>query len=288
VARGKYSGGRYGDYDLIDVTGAAPGVVFDDAPRPGTGKDEADGSDHPAAGEADESAGAASPPYNPTASLRAFLYRIVAPPDHKPPRPARPARQGPATTRKPAAELVSGLDSREKIISLVAAALAFAFAVSVLVIYPHPPAHPAKGTVYIEPWVVALIVGIPAIGMGVGVAIARRALVGFLSVLLGFATLTVVGIYGLLYFGLGIWLIMRASRYSKQVREASGEKLPAGRSRPARGDSGGGRTSTRAAGKSSARPSSKTAVTSAPPAKSKRYTPPRTSTTSSRRRTPSS
>jgi hypothetical protein len=282
VAKGKYSGSRFNDYDLIDVTGSGPGVVFTEAPDDSGAEADEPVSDHgdPLYGDTGDTGTttAAGPaPYNPTAALRGFLYRVVAPPNLKPPRPARPARPAPGSGRKPAAELVNGLDRRERIISLVAAALAFSFAVAVLIVYPHPPAHPVKGEVYIEPWVVALIVGIPALGMGVGVVIARRALVGFLAVLTGFATLTVVGIYGLLYFALGIWLIMRASRYSKQLREASGEETPVRRARAER--------SRGAASRSSSRPAAKATVTASAPAKSKRYTPPRATAPGRRRPT---
>jgi hypothetical protein len=301
VARGKYRGASTDDYDLIDVTGSGPGVVFADAPVEDGGAgavDDVDDLDEPALDEdgrpdkaddaGDVGGTTVAEPYNPTAAMRSFLYRVVAPPDQKPPRPARTARSVPASKRKPAAELINGLDRRERIISLVAASLAFAFAVAVLIVYPHPPAHRVSGEVYIEPWAVALIVGVPAIGMGVGVAIARRALVGFLAILTGFATLTVLGVYGLLYFGLGIWLIMRASRYSKQVRLAAGETSTTRRPRAERAErSSRGGSSARSAGKSSSRPAAKSAAGVVAPAKSKRYTPPRNAT-AGRRRTPTS
>lgn len=318
VARGKYRNtGQQDDYYLndADLEGRyLDGLTFDEGPRrPETDEtsedayeveDEDAGLDEPGDPEEfeDVDAGGDTGTAGPKPSLRLRLAAAIAP---KPPAPRAPRAPRTPAQRTPASragagasagdrparpvrgavvvpegktieDLINNLDNRERIIALVAAVLGVAFAIFVLIYY----AHPAPGTKNpIDSSLVASIIGVPALLTGVAVFIGRRALVGFMALLTGFAMLTFVGIAGVVYFGVGLWLIMKAQRYTRYAREQSGEVRPRRqpRERPDRGTTG------RAAAQ---RPRTSTPTVKAPKP-SKRYTPPRSSTPPSRRRTPS-
>ncbi|MHB1988976.1 MAG: hypothetical protein ACYCSF_13520 [Acidimicrobiales bacterium] len=115
--------------------------------------------------------------------------------------------------------------------------------------------------------IINLILGLAIAG---GVLSKRRALVGF-TVLLGGLGMNVSGggVIGIVYLGIGIWLIFRSMRRTPSARAAAGSRAASARAssseiaaRPAR--SGGRSASGTAAAKASRRP----------PPPSKRYTPP--------------
>jgi hypothetical protein len=109
---------------------------------------------------------------------------------------------------------------------------------------------------------VNLVLGLAIAG---GILSKRRALVGVTVMLAGFGLSTYGGgIIGLLYLGIGIWLVFRAMRRTPSARAAAGART-----------GGGGARGRRGSPKSSATSSAATAVRK-PPAPSKRYTPPST------------
>jgi hypothetical protein len=307
VARGKYRSDRFqDDYHLSDrdLSGA-----YIDEMRLGSPvrfAAEPDGDDD---GDGDgESPATADVPEDPTPAATqlafggkpTFRQRLAAAIAPKPPGP-RPARSpsraptpsrgtarpsGGAATRparsqvvvpegKTLQDLINNLEHRERLVALVTAALGLAYAIFLAIYFAHPQPHvkdPVDGPV------VASIIGGPSLLFGASVFIGRRALVGFLALLTGFAMLTVAGPYGIIYFGVGLWLIMKAQKYSRAAREEAGDVRPARRSRqdgaPAKGAAArksGGKGRPASAGPKA-------------PAASKRYTPPRGATASGRRR----
>jgi hypothetical protein len=282
-AGGEQSEEPDGDEATDDLGDDAGDEDFDDPGDDGAGTGESVGD---AGGGAP--AGAGDYP-----SLRVRLAKAIAPKPVGPgaPRPVRTPpprstdRQRPADrqARKPVVipegktieDLINNLDSRERMISLVAAVLGVAYAIFIAIYYAHPP----KGKTQVNAELVAAIMGVPALLTGVAVFILRRALVGFLALLTGFAMLTYVGIYGLIYFAVGFWLIMKAQKYSRYAREQAGGDV-----RPRRDPKSKPDRSTR--GGSAKAPASKSR-TAAParkaPVASKRYTPPRSAAPAGRR-----
>jgi hypothetical protein len=301
--------GRYLDGLSFGDVGARRSHVdddADDAEDAATGDGDGDGEDLFDAragdeyedGDGEDTAEPATAPGGPKPSLRIRLATAIAP---KPPAPRAPRQPlAPRTPRTPAQrtaasstrpdrparqqvvvpegktieDLINNLDDKERLIALTAAVLGVAYAIFIAIYYAHP--KPSK-TPQVNASLVAAIFGVPALLTGVAVFIGRRALVGFLALLTGFAVLTFVQpIAGALYFGLGIWLIMKAQRYTRYAREQSGETRP--RREP--------RTRT-AAGAGPAKPASRSrgtaAATTKGPVASKRYTPPRSSQPQTRR-----
>jgi hypothetical protein len=254
MARGKYGApGRAGggdDYDLVDigyVAQPASRISADDESFDEPGDDETEPSE-------DESSAGGAPSATtrkPVPAWRRSLASAIAP-KPAPTRSTTGSRSGTAGARagtssttgarsglassksasgRTPAQIVNGLDKREQVISGIAAGLAIAFAIVVGVI----GSHPAKGTKdTINPFVLMAVFGLPAVAMLIGVLVKRRALVGFCSLLTGFALFSFGAIpYALIFFILGGWLIFRASRYNKQVA-AEGGKARTRTARPAK------------------------------------------------------
>jgi hypothetical protein len=310
MARGKYGApGRAGggdDYDLVDigyVPQRAPRVSADDESFGEPGDDETDTAEDESSGGGTQSAATR----RPVPAWRRSLASAIAP---KPAatRSTTGARTGisgarsgtsltngvrsgsassKATSGSPPgrtpAQIVNGLDKREQVISGIAAGLALTFAIVVGVV----GSHPAKGTKdTINPFVLMAVFGLPAVAMLIGVLVKRRALVGFCSLLTGFALFSFGAIpYALIFFILGGWLIFRASRYNKQVA-AQGGKTRARTARPAKErPSKDGDDLEAPQPKRPNRKEIAAAHARASAAASKRYTPPRP-TSSQRRGTP--
>lgn len=113
--------------------------------------------------------------------------------------------------------------------------------------------------------VVNVLLGILIAG---GVAAKRRALVGFGVLLGGLALLSEVGFIGVIYLGIGIWLIFRAMK-----RNPAGARSEAGAG-PAPTAGAAGRAAGQV-GPAGRRASREGAAVRKPPPPSKRYTPPR-------------
>lgn len=291
MARGKYRSARTeGDYYLSDrdLTGAYLDEMRVGGPArvPAATEPEVDAG--PGwAGDVDDAA-AASAVARGSGTFRQRLATAIAP---KPPAPRTPrapraparasggASTSPARSRsqvvvpegKTLQDLINNLDRTERLVSLAAAALGVAFSIVLAIVFAHP--QHVKNSV--NGPLVGAIIGVPSLLLGGSVFIGRRALVGFLALLTGFAVLTLTGPYGLVYFGIGLWLIMRAQRYSRAARE-QGEGRPAREARRRTSSTGRDATpskrGTTAKGGAKARPAT---AAPKPPAASKRYTPPR-------------
>jgi hypothetical protein len=293
VARGKYRSARTeGDYYLSDrdLTGAYLDEMRVGGPARVPAAAEPDEDADP--GWADDADEAAPAPARGSGTFRQRLATAIAPkpPVSRTPRATRaPARAAGGSSTSPARsrsqvvvpegktlqDLINNLDRTERWVSLAAAALGVAFALFLAIYFAHPQPH-VKNSV--NGPIVGAIIGVPSILLGGSVFIGRRALVGFLALLTGFAVLTLTGPYGLIYFGIGLWLIMRAQRYSRAAREQAGGTRSSREPRRRAGTGSTGRdaapakrgASTKGSGK--ARPATTAAK---PPAASKRYTPPR-------------
>jgi hypothetical protein len=130
------------------------------------------------------------------------------------------------------------------------------------------------------PWLLVINL-VLAVGIAAGFFSRRRALIGF-TILLGGFGMTASGesLFGLVYLGIGLWLIFRAMRRTSAAKS--------GKPAMATSSSSGSRVSSRPApGRT---PASGTGSTSAPPKPrrppppSKRYTPPRQRPAASRNR----
>lgn len=151
-------------------------------------------------------------------------------------------------------EIVNGLDARERWMGIAAVVLAAAMAVEFYFVD-----HRSKTATVAHSASTVLIVGLVGAALiAVGVAVKRRALLGFASFLVGLAFLQ--SLIGVVFVAFGGWLVFRAMRFSKKQRDADGP--------PAR--SGGGSAAPGRHRKGAAAP----APRPLPPA-SKRYTPPK-------------
>lgn len=294
MARGKYRGARSeGDYYLSDrdLTGAyLDEMRVGGSARPlGRAAPDEDVQPH----EGDDAGDAAPAASRGSGTFRQRLATAIAPkpPAARTPRaPRAPTGASGARSTSPARsrsrsqvvvpegktlqDLINNLDRNERVISLAAAVLGVAAAIVIAVYFAHPKPH-VKNEV--DGPLVGAIIGVPSLLLGGSVFIGRRALVGFLALLTGFAVLTLTGPYGLIYFGIGLWLIMKAQRYSRAAREQSGGARPT--REPRRKASTPGRDASPpakrgATGKSTGKGRPATAGPK-PPAASKRYTPPR-------------
>jgi hypothetical protein len=290
--------GRAGTPDVDDADG--DDVEEADAEGHGYTADAEDFDDAGDEEDGDEYDGSDAGAGDPKPSIRLRLAKAIAP---KPPAPRTPLAQRlprtpaqrPASNRqeRPAAkprqaakqvvvpegrtieDMINNLDTRERVIPLVVTVFGIAIVVVEAIVIAHTKSTPK--TPELNPAIVASIAGVPAVLTGIAVFIGRRALVGFLALLTGFAMLTIVNpIVGAVYFGLGLWLIMKAQRYTRFAREQSGDVRPGREPRPRAG-----------AATSGSRPASKGRTAATPAAKgpvaSKRYTPPRGSQPTSRR-----
>lgn len=291
MARGKYRSARTeGDYYLSDrdLTGAYLDEMRVGGPARVPAAREPQAEADP--GWADDADDAQAPaPARGNGTFRQRLATAIAPkpPAPRTPRAPRPPARtaggrsaSPARSRsqvvvpegKTLQDLINNLDRTERWVSLAAAALGVGVSIFLAVYFAHPQPH-VKSSV--NGPLVGAIIGVPSLLLGGSVFIGRRALVGFLALLTGFAVLTLTGPYGLIYFGIGLWLIMRAQRYSRAARE-QGEGRPTREPRRKTAatdrDAAPSKRGATAKGGGKARPAT---AAPKPPAASKRYTPPR-------------
>jgi uncharacterized integral membrane protein len=133
-------------------------------------------------------------------------------------------------------------------------------------------------------------VGIPlAVLLAAGSLTRRRALLGFASLFVGLGLTTFgFGIVGILYVVFGSWLIFRALRLQKAVRDGTlGNQRTASGNRRGASEGAGGARGTKASGGDTSRSTRRGgrggAATPATPQASKRYTPPRKAGVAARR-----
>jgi hypothetical protein len=295
VARGKYRNSRQEDlgFDEDDELGSED----QDDLEVGDASLE-DGDDESFSTEPDE-----PEDDRPALTFRQRLAVAIAPkpPAPRTPRPPREPRPPAGNSKaKPSFQLPQGktledlmnnLDRREKTIALAAAVLEVAYAIVVAIALRHP----VKGAKeQVNGAVLASVIGVPGLLLGGSVFIGRRALVGFLAMLAGLAIFSSVGpIEGFIYLGIGLWLLLKAQKYARMAREASGQPPPKSlfarraelREQAATGKAATGKSaSSRTASTKPAQTRGKTSPTGpALPAKSKRYTPPRPNTPAGRR-----
>jgi hypothetical protein len=203
----------------------------------------------------------------------------------RPPPPRRPLPQDKSGRVLSEKQIVDGLDSRERLISSIAAILALALAVALAVAVSTDHVKKVKGQATAETaLIVCGVLILPAAVMLVGVFIKRRALVGFTSFLLGFELYTFVGILSLPYFVVGGWLLLRAYRLSKLRRELAVPETRSTRAGRASATTATGRATGGATGRGTAAPKAGSRSRAAkaapvperkPPPRSKRYTPPK-------------
>ncbi|MDA8183833.1 MAG: hypothetical protein M0035_05340 [Actinomycetota bacterium] len=238
--------------------------------------DEATGQKHtPAATDAaTRRAAPASAPFRPVSFVdalkNAFPRQKVA--KERAARRPRPQAQ-PATGTAEDAQRVNFIDKRERLIGGFLAIFQIILGVVTYFSIRHYVEHAHKGvslgqarlntitTQHSAPWLLVINV---VLGLGIAGAVwsKRRALVGFMIIIGGFAMNTSGGGYiGILYLVIGMWLIFRAMKKNPR-RAAAVAAANAGAA---------GRTSgqARATAKKASEPRK-------PPAASKRYTPPRT------------
>lgn len=221
MARGKYGAGSAsagGDYDLVDI-GYVPTGSPSRNPEPDQDPDlQSSGSARPVARWRRVVADAIAPKSATTA--RGTSSRSTANGSTSSATTARRTAPGGRTAApaRPASAIVYGLDRREQIISAALAVIAIAFAIAIGVVGSHP-ATTVKGTKTqaINSLVLMGVFGLPALAMLIGVAVKRRALVGFTALLTGFALFTFGVFYAVIYFVLGGWLVYRAFKYNKQI-----------------------------------------------------------------------
>lgn len=119
------------------------------------------------------------------------------------------------------------------------------------------------------PWVLAINIGL-GVFIAIAVLVKRRAAVGVTILLAGFGILqSGVGIVGLAYLGVGLWLVFRSMRRRTEMQAARGGAAP--RAGAGRGRQG----ATRPASSSGAPKALPPAPERKPPTPSTRYTPPR-------------
>jgi hypothetical protein len=194
------------------------------------------------------------------------------------PRAARPRAQPASGTAEDAAA-VNFVDSRERTIGIVLAVLEPLLGLVGYMHDRHYVEHPGHGisaakahsdTLLYQhgaPWLlgIALILGA---FIGLAVISRRRAAVGFTILLSGLFLMQVSPLLGLVYLGLGGWMIFRMMRRRPSAasqaagRTAGGASAGAGGARPGAARTSAGRAAAAAAAKSAPTPSS-------------RYTPPR-------------
>ena len=137
-------------------------------------------------------------------------------------------------------QIVNGLARNEVMIGAALAVLQLAITIAVY-LYWHG-SHEVKYRHYAPDFLVAGLIG-EALLAG-GLAIRRRALLGFAAFLVGMELISFGLIYGILFLFFGGWLILRVMR--KQRQDQAREKVEGGggtrvgaRSRDARGAAGG-------------------------------------------------
>lgn len=159
-------------------------------------------------------------------------------------------------------QIVDGIDKTERALGIAAIVLALFWAIAGYFVDKHSTVksvHQGADFGLISNLIFAVIIAL-------GVALRRRALLGFGALFFGLEQTFSYhdAIVGLPFLALGGWLIMRASRKQREIREANGGR-------------GAARTSPPRASRSAS------AGRPATPKASKRYTPPRRSAASGRR-----
>ena len=167
---------------------------------------------------------------------------------------------------------VNGLEPREIRIALFAAAfevIVMALAVGAVLIHGAAPGKHALNKA--DAWFVLVVGLVLAAGMVLGVLVKRRGLLGFATLLTGMWLLQLapsLTVIGLAYLGFGIWLVLRALKYT-------GRKDRAAKASTATGPSGRARGPSSAATGKSARKAAPGSTTAKAPPPNKRYTPPK-------------
>ena len=192
------------------------------------------------------------------------------------PRPAGRAKAQPARGTDADAKAVQYIDRRERFLAgflgvfqLVMGVYSYFYLRSVIV---KPSTHAPKLSIAqahaqtlndhnaaLEVLIVNLVLGI---AIGIGVLSKRRSLVGFALILSGLALMQSTGLIGIIYLGVGLWLVFRSMRRTPSAKAAAA--------------GAGGRRTAGVDQAALARGAKETeeAVRRAPVA-SKRYTPPR-------------
>ena len=191
-------------------------------------------------------------------------------------RPPR-ARAQPATGTEADARAVNYVDKRERMIALFLAAFQVILGIVIYVQYHNYVEHPSKKIsvakahkdtlsyhhVAPELMIVNVVLGLAIAG---AVYSKRRALVGF-TILLGGLAMNASGggFIGIVYLGIGIWLVFRSMRKTNSAKAATAGAGTSGRA---------ARNGTAKATGTNGKKATTTTVARKPPSASRRYTPP--------------
>jgi hypothetical protein len=221
--------------DLDDASASSPDDLAD-----------ADAGPEEVAGVENGAPPPAAPAFREPKSLRTILA------DLRHPEPTLGPDGRPRSTK----EVVNGLDRRERTYGAVLMVLDLALTIGLFLSWRHDKnvklLHAAPDVLIVG------LIGVACIALGVGLA--RRALLGFASFIVGMAFISFGLIEGMVYLFFGGWLITRVMRKQRQDSPRARAARPAA-----------GRTTKKA-------PAPRT------PVASKRYTPPRRTKTTAKGR----
>jgi hypothetical protein len=182
-------------------------------------------------------------------------------------------RAQPATGTEEDAQRINFINKRERMIGVVFCGLMVGLSIVLYFHYLH--VVDVKDVKLQDeyhrdaPWVLLITLGL-AVMIGLATLSKRRAAVAFTILLAGVANFSVIPEIGIIYLGVGLWLIFRSMRRNPRSVAAAAARAgttPRGRSTSARGTSASTRASTRA-GASSAN-TGKTSSTDSGPSSSR-------------------